>query len=132
MADGAEYGDNLFETYIDMMRTRVFDPIGMSTATFSIEETEANPNHATPHYSNPNGTLVETGFGVAPTHYWDTAALAPARWLHEAQDHQLIDLNAEHIDRAIEWLEELRECWDKEVVECGPDKSASNTAGDDA
>ena len=78
MAAGGEYGDNLLETYIDMMQTRVFDPIGMSTATFSIEETEANPNHATPHYTTLNATLAETGFDVTPTHYVDLAAVAPA------------------------------------------------------
>ena len=78
MAAGGDYGDNLLETYIDLMQTRVFDPIGMSTATFSIEETEANPNHATPHYTTLNGTLMKTGFDVTPTHFWDIGAIAPA------------------------------------------------------
>jgi CubicO group peptidase (beta-lactamase class C family) len=78
MAAGAEYGDNLFKSYIGLMQTRVFDPIGMPTATFSIEETLANPNHATPHYSTLNCTLVETGFDIAPTNFWNVAAIAPA------------------------------------------------------
>ena len=77
MAAEGGYGDNLLETYIDMMQTRVFDPIGMSTATFSIVETEAAPNHATPHYTTLNGTLAQTGFDVTPTHYGDFGALAP-------------------------------------------------------
>ena len=78
MAAGGRYGDNLLETYVDLMQQRVFDAIGMSTATFSIEETEASPNHATPHYTTLNGTLVQTGFDVTPTHFWDTGSLAPA------------------------------------------------------
>ena len=78
MAAGGRYGDDLLETYVDLMQQRVFDPIGMSTATFSIKETEANPNHATPHYTTLNGTLAQTGFEVTPTHFWDTGSLAPA------------------------------------------------------
>jgi len=78
MAFGGGYGNNLLETYIDLMKSRVFDPIGMSTATFSAEEAEASPNHATPHYSTINGTLAETGFDITPTHYWDIGAVAPA------------------------------------------------------
>ena len=78
MAAGGRYGNDLLETYVDLMQRRVFDPIGMSTATFSIAETEANPNHATPHYTTLNGTLAQTGFDVTPTHFWDTGSLAPA------------------------------------------------------
>jgi len=77
MAAGGNYDDNLLKTYIDLMQTRLFDPIGMSTATFSIEETQAKPNHATPHYTTLNGTVARTGFNVTPTHFWDTAAIAP-------------------------------------------------------
>jgi CubicO group peptidase (beta-lactamase class C family) len=76
MAAGGGYGDNLVDTYIDLMQTRVFDPIGMSTATFSAEEAEASPNHATPHYITLNGTLAQTGFDITPTHYWDIGGSA--------------------------------------------------------
>lgn len=41
----------------------------------------------------------------------------PPRWLNEAPNHQLADLTGKHIDLAIEWLEELRECWGKDVVD---------------
>ena len=78
MVAGGRYGDNLLETYLDLMQTRVFDPIGMSTATLSVEEAEASPNHATPHYITLNATLAQTGFDIAPTHYWDVGATAPA------------------------------------------------------
>jgi CubicO group peptidase (beta-lactamase class C family) len=78
MAAGAEYGENLFPTYADLMQERVFDPLGMTSATFSAQEAAASPNHATPHFMSLNGTLAETGFDVTPTHYWDLDAIAPS------------------------------------------------------
>jgi len=78
MATGAEYGENLLESYTGLMQERVFDPIGMSSATFSVVEAEASPNHATPHYITINATLAETGFDVTPTHYMEASAHAPA------------------------------------------------------
>jgi CubicO group peptidase (beta-lactamase class C family) len=78
MAAGGEYGANLLATYIDLMQRRVFDPIGMSTATFSAAEAEAAPNHATPHYISLNGTLAQTGFDVATTRYLDIGGSASA------------------------------------------------------
>lgn len=78
MATGAEYGENLFSTYADLMQGRVFDPLEMNSATFSAQEAAASPNHATPHFQSLNATLAETGFDVMPTHYWDIDATAPA------------------------------------------------------
>ena len=78
MAAGAEYGENLLESYTGLMQERVFDPIGMSSTTFSVAEAEASPNHATPHYITLNATLAETGFDVTPTHYMEVGAHAPA------------------------------------------------------
>jgi CubicO group peptidase (beta-lactamase class C family) len=78
MAAGAEYGENLFPTYAGLMQERVFDPLGMTSATFSAQEAAAGPNHATPHFMSLNGTLAETGFDVTPTKYWDVDAIAPS------------------------------------------------------
>jgi CubicO group peptidase (beta-lactamase class C family) len=78
MAAGAEYGENLFPTYTDLMQERVFDPLGMTSVTFSAQEAAAGPNHATPHFMGLNATLAETGLDVTPTHYWDLDTLAPA------------------------------------------------------
>jgi len=78
MAAGAEYGENLFSTYADLMQERVFDPLGMTSATFSAQEAVASPNHATPHFQSLNATLAETGFDVTPTHYFDMDTIAPA------------------------------------------------------
>jgi len=76
MAAGGGYDDNLVDTYINLIERRVFDPIGMSTATFSAAEAEASPDHATPHYSTLNGTLAQTGFDMTPTHDWDIGGSA--------------------------------------------------------
>ena len=78
MAAGAEYGVDLFSTYTDLMQERVFDPLGMTSATFSAAEAEASPNHATPHFQSLNANLTETGFDVTPTHYMDIDTIAPA------------------------------------------------------
>jgi len=78
MAAGAEYGENLFATYVDLMQERVFDPLGMTSATFSAQEAAASPNHATPHFMSLNANLAETGLDVTPTHYMDMDTLAPA------------------------------------------------------
>jgi len=78
MAAGAEYGENLFSTYADLMQERVFDPLGMTSATFSAQEAAASPDHATPHFQSLNATLAETGFDVTPTHYMDLDTIAPA------------------------------------------------------
>ncbi len=78
MAAGAEYGENLFSRYADLMQERVFDPLGMTSATFSAQAAAASPNHATPHFMSLNANLAETGFDVTPTHYMDMDTIAPA------------------------------------------------------
>lgn len=77
VASGAEYGNNLFDVYSELMQSRVFDPIGMESATFSIETTLASGNFAVPHFASLNGTLGETGFTFTPTNYWDVQAANP-------------------------------------------------------
>jgi CubicO group peptidase (beta-lactamase class C family) len=70
LAAGGRHG-NLQQGYVDLLQARVFDPIGMSSASTSIEVAQAQPNHATPH----DFTL----FGeVAPTHYHADPGITPA------------------------------------------------------
>ncbi|MFC2077773.1 serine hydrolase domain-containing protein [Candidatus Bipolaricaulota bacterium] len=78
MAAGAGYGENLFSTYAELMQERVFDPLGMASATFSAQEAAASADHATPHVQSLNATMGETGPDVAPTDFADTDAIAPA------------------------------------------------------
>lgn len=51
LAAGGEYG-HLAEAYSQLMQERLFDPLGMSSTTLSIDEAVASGNYATPHYSS--------------------------------------------------------------------------------
>jgi CubicO group peptidase (beta-lactamase class C family) len=51
LADGAQFGD-LYNGYLALMQARIFDPIGMSSTTFSFEEAAAYPDLALPHGVN--------------------------------------------------------------------------------
>lgn len=53
-ADGGEYG-NLMQAYADVMQERLFDPTGMTSSTFSIEDVVASGDYATPYYSSLAG-----------------------------------------------------------------------------
>ncbi len=50
-ANGGEYG-NLQDAYYALMQERIFDPIGMTSTTFSFEQVAANNNYALPHMVN--------------------------------------------------------------------------------
>lgn len=54
LADGGEYG-NLMQAYANEMQERLFDPTGMTSSTFSIEEVVASGDYATPYYSTLTG-----------------------------------------------------------------------------
>jgi|GEM_PF-73260 len=41
-----------------LIRTRIFEPLGMKTAYCSAREALANPDHAIPHNRHPNGTIT--------------------------------------------------------------------------
>ncbi len=59
LAAGGKYG-NLAQAYADVMQERLFDPLGMTASTFSIEKAVASGNYATPYYSSM------TGYGAIP------------------------------------------------------------------
>ncbi|MCB0210988.1 MAG: serine hydrolase [Anaerolineae bacterium] len=63
--------DNLDQTYAALLQQRVFDPTGMTTASLSMEATQASPNHATPHDFTLFGEAV-------PTHYHIDTGITPA------------------------------------------------------
>lgn len=54
LAEGGEYG-NLMQAYADEMQERLFDPTGMTSSTFSIEEVVNSGDYATPYYSSLAG-----------------------------------------------------------------------------
>jgi len=57
LAAGGEYG-NVYDDYLVLMQERILDPIGMTNSTFSPEEAQVNPNHATPHSMTLAGEYV--------------------------------------------------------------------------
>lgn len=70
LAAGYPFGE-LGPGYAELLRQRVFEPVGMSGATLSVEAVQANPNHATPH----DFTLEAQ---VLPTHFHADPGIAPA------------------------------------------------------
>lgn len=51
LATGAPM-DKLYEGYVDLMQTRVFNRIGMPNTTFNFDSAIAHPNHASPYAYN--------------------------------------------------------------------------------
>jgi CubicO group peptidase (beta-lactamase class C family) len=49
---------DLYAKYLAQMQTRVFDPIGMTSTTFSFDRALASPNRATPHGQTVAGEYV--------------------------------------------------------------------------
>ncbi|HZA22257.1 MAG TPA: serine hydrolase, partial [Dehalococcoidia bacterium] len=49
------------------MQRRVFDPIGMTSTTFSFDKVQANPNHATPHSRRVDNSLVALSLTLEET-----------------------------------------------------------------
>lgn len=70
LAAGGQYG-HLQQAYTDLLQKRIFDPIGMASATTSIETAQANPNHAIPHDFTLAGEVL-------PTHYHADPGITPA------------------------------------------------------
>jgi CubicO group peptidase (beta-lactamase class C family) len=56
LAAGGDYGD-LYDSYVDLMQERIFDPIGMSGATFSIDDAVSSGDYAIPYGQNAAGDL---------------------------------------------------------------------------
>jgi CubicO group peptidase (beta-lactamase class C family) len=72
LAAGGEMG-RLYDGYAQLLQERIFDPIGMKTATLSVEEARANPNHSASHIFDENGDVISvesydfTGDPLAPS-----------------------------------------------------------------
>lgn len=70
LAAGGVYGQ-LEQAYSEQLRQRIFEPMGMRSATTAVEQVLANPNHATPHDYNLYGE-------VSPTHFHASDSITPA------------------------------------------------------
>jgi len=82
LAAGGQFG-NLRQAYVDLLQAHVFDPIGMTSATTSIEAIQAQPNHATPHDFTLSGEVLPTHFhadpGITPAGAVNASALDMAK-----------------------------------------------------
>lgn len=78
LADGGKYG-SLYEDYVSLMEARIFEPLGMSSTTFSFEEVLASDNVAQPYG-------LDLGFSFQPLpledeEFWlEPIAPAGAAW----------------------------------------------------
>jgi CubicO group peptidase (beta-lactamase class C family) len=82
IAAGGEYGDNLYETYTQLMQARVFDPVGMDRTTFDFSAPIATENRAAPigldilagGYGTVSFELQQSAFTTTPSGAgWSTA-----------------------------------------------------------
>jgi len=84
LAAGAPYGQ-LEAAYADLLHTRIFEPIGMRSATLSIDAARANPTHATPHDFTLFGEVLPIAYhaetGIAPAGAVNATVLDLARFL---------------------------------------------------
>lgn len=84
LAAGGQYG-NLQQAYANLLQERIFTPIGMSSASTSIEAIQAQPNHATPHDFTLSAEVVPTHFhadpDITPAGAANASALDMARFL---------------------------------------------------
>ncbi len=72
IAAGKAYNDDLYASYARLLQERVFNPIGMTTATLSVEEAHSNPNMSNSHEFDDDDEVVTaesydfTGDPLAP------------------------------------------------------------------
>jgi CubicO group peptidase (beta-lactamase class C family) len=71
VAAGYAVGQVTHSTWDDFVRTRIFQPLGMSESDTSSIDAEKSSDHASPHEENPDGTVK-----VIPWHNIDNAGPA--------------------------------------------------------
>ncbi len=78
---------NLYDGYAQLLQTQIFDPIGMTTATLSVEDALANPNHSASHIVDANGKVITaesydfTGDPLAPSGSIKASVIEMARYM---------------------------------------------------
>ncbi|MCB0210397.1 MAG: beta-lactamase family protein [Anaerolineae bacterium] len=85
LADGGDF-DNLYEGYAEQLQRRIFDPIGMESATLSVEEAHANPNMSASHIFEDGEVVVAesydfTGDPLAPSGSIKASVVDMARYM---------------------------------------------------
>lgn len=101
LATGGEMGQ-LYDGYAQLLQERIFDPIGMKTATLSVEEAQANPNHSASHILDEDGYVISveshdfTGDPLAPSGSIKASALDMAHYM-SAQVNRGVALNGTRV-----------------------------------
>ncbi|NOK62016.1 MAG: hypothetical protein GFH27_549321n3 [Chloroflexi bacterium AL-W] len=86
LATDGEMGQ-LYDGYDQLLQERIFEPIGMKTATLSVEEARANPNHSASHIIDEAGDVISvesydfTGDPLAPSGSIKASVLDMAHYL---------------------------------------------------
>ncbi len=86
LAAGGKYGE-LYNGYAGLLQERILEPIGMETATLSVEQARANPNYSHSHEFDDNHLVVTaesydfTGDPLAPTGSIKASVLDMARYM---------------------------------------------------
>jgi CubicO group peptidase (beta-lactamase class C family) len=75
LAAGAEYDDDLLDTYADLLQTRLFDPIGMGSTTLDFDAAIAADNVAAPHSGDLETNEIMT---ISPDFERFAISVAPA------------------------------------------------------
>lgn len=68
-----------------LVQKRLFDPLGMKTASFSYRDLEKSPNHARPHRKNKEGKIEQLAFedidNIGPAGSINASARELTRWV---------------------------------------------------
>ncbi|MEM7705928.1 MAG: serine hydrolase [Pseudomonadota bacterium] len=101
MTAGYLAGELSGSTWEEVMRSRLFSPLGMERTNFSVAKSQADANHARPYRENDDDELEEIPFRsidlVGPAGSVNSSVNEMARWLQfnldggRAGDAQLVD-----------------------------------------
>jgi CubicO group peptidase (beta-lactamase class C family) len=85
VAAGYAAGQVAGSTWDDLVRTRIFAPLGMTKADTSAIDAQKSPDYATPHDSNPDGSVKAISWqnidNAGPAGSINSSARDMAKWL---------------------------------------------------
>ena len=116
MASGWE--GELYEGYATLLQERIFEPIGMDSATLSVEEADASGHRAASHYFDDSGEVVVaesydfTGDPLAPSGAIKANVLDMAHYM-STQVSEGLAPNGTRVVSA----ENLRETWQPQIAD---------------
>jgi CubicO group peptidase (beta-lactamase class C family) len=124
LAAGGEFG-KLYNGYAQLIQERILDPIGMDTATLSVEEVRANPNLSSSHIFDEDEQVIVaesydfTGDPLAPSGSLKASVLDMARYM-STQVSRGVAPNGKHVVSE----ENLTATWQPHISEDGNENSS--------